>query len=97
MNRPNIFLSCEELPFSGGRGLSHFALRVSEILDGNSAIIYTDFIDDIGPIVSELSEYDIDCVAYSVRLRTVPVVLARALLMTSYRAYLWSIRACTMT
>ena len=55
------------------------------------------FFDDIGPIVSELSEYDIDCVAYSVRLRTVPVVLARALLMTSYRAYLWSIRACTMT
>ena len=64
VNRPNIFLSCEELPFSGGKGLSHFAARVSEILDGSSAIIYTDFIDDIGPIVSELSEYDIDCVAY---------------------------------
>ena len=64
VNRPNIFLSCEELPFSGGKGLSHFAARVSEILDGSSAIIYTDFIDNIGPIVSELSEYDIDCVAY---------------------------------
>jgi hypothetical protein len=34
---------------------------------------------------------------YSVRLRTVPVVLARARLTTSYRAYLWSISACTMT
>ena len=54
VNRPNIFLSCEELPFSGGKGLSHFTTRVSEILDGNSAIIYTDFIDDIGLIVSEL-------------------------------------------
>ena len=29
-----------------------------------TAIIYTDFIDDIGPIVSELAEYDIYCVAY---------------------------------
>ena len=28
VNRPNIFLSCK---VSGGRGLSHFALRVSEI------------------------------------------------------------------
>ena len=46
------------------RVYAHFAARVSEILDGSSAIIYTDFIDDIGPIVSELSEYDIDCVAY---------------------------------
>ena len=65
VNRSNIFLSCEELPFSGRKGLSHFAARVSEILDGNSAIIYTDFIDDIGPNGSELSEYDhIDCVAY---------------------------------
>ena len=35
--------------------------------------------------------------AFSVRLRTVPVVLARALLTTSYRTYLWSISACTMT
>ena len=31
VNRPNIFLSCEELPFSGGKGLSQFAARVSEI------------------------------------------------------------------
>ena len=36
-------------------------------------------------------------VIISVRSRTVPVVLAHALLTTSYRAYLWSIRACTMT
>ena len=44
--------------------MSLFAARVSEILDGSSTIIYTDFTDDVGPIVSELSEYDIDCVAY---------------------------------
>ena len=32
-----------------------------------------------------------------VRLRTVSAVLARALLKTTYRAYLWSIGACTVT
>ena len=38
-------------------------MHVSEVLDGTSAII-TDFIDDIGPVVSELAEYEIECVAY---------------------------------
>ena len=40
VNQPNIFLSCEELPYSGEKGLSYFAKRVSEILDGNSYYLH---------------------------------------------------------
>ena len=54
VNRPNIFLSCEELPYFGEKGLSK---RVSEI-----QLLYTQ--TSLMTIVSELAEYDIDCVAY---------------------------------
>ena len=47
------------------KGLSYFASRVSDMLQSDeSAIVYTDFIDDVGPIMSELSNHGIDSVAY---------------------------------
>ena len=66
INRPNITLSCEALPSNVKRkDFSHFASRVSNILDeSQSAIIYTDFIDDVGPIMSKLNEEGIESVAY---------------------------------
>ena len=62
INRPNIYLACEEMP--GRKDFSYFASRVAELIGDSTTIIYTDFIDDIGPIVSELNECSIDCVAY---------------------------------
>lgn len=66
VNRGNIYLACEEIPASVKRkDFSYFASRVAEILpQSQSAIIYTDFIDDVGPIMSELSSCGISSVAY---------------------------------
>ena len=66
IDRPNIMLACEEIPSSTRRkDFSYFASRVSEMLQSDEcAIVYTDFIDDVGPIMSELSNYGIDSVAY---------------------------------
>lgn len=68
IDRPNITLACEELPCMGvKKNFSHFASRVSNILQdscGESTIIYTDFIEDVGLIMSELSSLGIDSVAY---------------------------------
>ena len=47
VNRPNIFLLREELPFSGGMNLSQFAARVSESYDRNSAIILSMMLDQL--------------------------------------------------
>ena len=65
-NRSNISLACEVIPSSIHRkDFSYFASRVSDILsDSECAIIYTDFIDDVGPIMSKLSEERIESVAY---------------------------------
>ena len=56
MDRPNVSLACEEIPPSISRkDFSYFASRVADILDSNDcAIVYTDFIDDVGLIVNEL-------------------------------------------
>ena len=66
VDRPNIMLACEEIPSSIHRkDFSYFASKVSEMLQSDeSAIVYTDFIDDVGPIMSELSNHGIDSVAY---------------------------------
>ena len=63
INRPNIFLQCEEIP-SDEDSLSIFATRVSQIIQDECSIIYTDFINDIGPIMSKLEEQGISSVAY---------------------------------
>ena len=51
INRPNIFLQCEEI-LSDEDSLSIFATRVSQIIQDECSIVYTDFINDIGPIMS---------------------------------------------
>ena len=63
IDRPNIYLSCEEMPGVGK--FDYFASRVCDILtDSECSIIYTDFIDSVGPIMSELNKYGLDSVAY---------------------------------
>ena len=65
INRPNITLSVEELSQDEGTLPSiQFAMRAAEIAGTTSAIIYTDFIADIGPIVSSLYEIGIEAVGY---------------------------------
>lgn len=64
-NRPNIFLQVEELVADKSvPAAMQFARRVSDIFEGSSCIIYTDFIADVGPIVSALAELDIEAVGY---------------------------------
>ena len=63
INRPNIYLQCEEIP-NDDNDFSYFAGKVSEIISDECSIIYTEFISDIGPIVSKLEEHGINSVAY---------------------------------
>ena len=62
VNRPNIYLECEELP--SGNDVMYFASRVVDKIGNDCTIIYTDFINSVGPIMSELSALDVDSVAY---------------------------------
>ena len=65
VNRPNIFLSVEELPSAKSEPPAmQFARRAADIIGSSSAIIYTDFISDVGPIVSALAELGVDAVGY---------------------------------
>ena len=54
IDRPNIYLK-----------FSYFASRVSDLIsDSDCTIIYTDFIDNVGPIMNELNSHGLDSVAY---------------------------------
>ena len=65
INRSNITLNVEELPSNKGVDATmQFAERAAEIAGTASAIIYTDFISDIGPILSSLLEIGKDAVGY---------------------------------
>ena len=66
IDRQNVFLACEEIPcVSAKTKFSYFASRVSELIsDHDCTIVYTDFIDSVGPIMNELSSHGIDSVAY---------------------------------
>lgn len=65
VNRPNIYLHAEELkPDKSEPTAMQFAHRAADIIGSPSAIIYTDFISDVGPIVSALAEIGIDAVGY---------------------------------
>ena len=65
MNRPNVTLKVEELPHNKSTPpVISFAKRAAEIIDSTSSIIYTDFIADIGPIVSALQEIGVEAVGY---------------------------------
>ncbi|MDD9816535.1 MAG: RecQ family ATP-dependent DNA helicase [Gammaproteobacteria bacterium] len=66
VNRPNIYLECEEIPDNIGKDdLSYFAMRVAEKVENRCTIIYTDFINNVGKIVSALFELGLDSVAYT--------------------------------
>ena len=65
INRPNITLNVEELtPNQSLNKATQFTKRAAEIMGSTSSIIYTDFIADIGPIVSALEEVGIQAVGY---------------------------------
>ena len=65
INRPNVTLNVEELPVKKEVDTQmQFATRAAEIAGTAPAIIYTDFISDIGPMISSLLEIGIDAVGY---------------------------------
>ena len=65
MNRPNITLKVEELQQDKSKPQAlQFASRAAEIVKSDPSIIYTDFIADIGPIVSGLQEVGVEAVGY---------------------------------
>ena len=65
INRPNITLSATELVISPDSDYFQvFANHVADISNSEPTIVYTDFISDIGPIVSSLSDLGIDAVGY---------------------------------
>ena len=65
MNRPNVTLNVEELePDKSKPQAVQFATKVAEIIGSDCSIIYTDFIADIGPIVSALQEVGVEAVGY---------------------------------
>ena len=65
MNRPNVYLNVEELPTDRAiLPALQFATRAAEIMETSPAILYTDFIADIGPIVNCLEENGVAAVGY---------------------------------
>ena len=64
VNRQNVYLQCEQLPDKDD-DFSYFAARVSEMIQNNCTILYTDFIKTVGPIMSALSGCGIDSVGYT--------------------------------
>ena len=65
-NHPNTALNVEELGSDESlvSRAMQFSTRASEIMRSSVAIMYTDFIADIGPIVSSLSENGIQAMGY---------------------------------
>ena len=65
MNRPNVTLKVEELEQDKSKPQAvQFASKAAEIIGSGASIIYTDFIADIGPIVSALQEVGVEAVGY---------------------------------
>ena len=64
INRPNIEIQVEEWSKSANDPFQPFANRVSEIIGSNPCIVYTDFIQDVGPILSAVRDLDISAVGY---------------------------------
>ena len=65
INRPNISLSAKEVKVPPGGDYFHtLADHVADISCSEPTIVYTDFIADIGPIVSSLADLGIEAVGY---------------------------------
>ena len=65
INRPNITLSVTEVDVPASSDYFHtFADYVADISNSEPTVVYTDFIADIGPIVSSLADLGIEAVGY---------------------------------
>ena len=64
INRPNIELHAFEIQAGKDDYCATFSEHVSDITQGEPAIVYTDFIADVGCIVSSLNEIGIEAVGY---------------------------------
>ena len=64
INRPNIELRVEKCPKSQQHPYQDFAKRVKEIVGKESGIIYTDFVNDVGPILCALRSLGFEAVGY---------------------------------
>ena len=65
INRPNITLAATEVEVAQSSDYYHtIAEYVSDISNSEPTIVDTDFIADIGPIVSSLADLGIDAVGY---------------------------------
>ena len=61
VNRHNIYLAVEEVPTGDFQAVAD---KVSEVYNNESTIVYTDFIDNVGKIISSLQNSDIEAVGY---------------------------------
>ena len=65
INRPSISLSVKEVKLLPGGDYFHtLANYVADISCSEPTIVYTDFLVDIGPIVSYLADLGIEAVGY---------------------------------
>ena len=65
MNRPNIALYVQELAAENeSANAMQFSARAAEIIQSSSAVIYTDFIVDVGKIISGFESIGISSVGY---------------------------------
>ena len=70
VNRPNIYFRAEKLPAKGkptelNRGdYSVFAQKTKDLVGDQCAIVYTDFVSDVGPILCALRNIGIECAGY---------------------------------
>lgn len=61
VNRHNIYLAVEEAPTGNFQAVAD---KVSEVYNNEPTIVYTDFIDNVGKIISSLQNLDIEAVGY---------------------------------
>ena len=61
VNRRNIYLAVEEVPTGDFQAVAD---KVSEVYNNESTIVYTDFIDNVGKIISSLQDLGIEAVGY---------------------------------
>lgn len=70
MNHPNLYYRVEKLPPKGkqtelNRGdYSIFAQKTRDLIGDDSAIVYTDFVSDVGPILCALRSLGLECAGY---------------------------------
>ena len=70
VNRQKIYYRVEKLPPKGKQtGLSCddysiFAEKTSDLIEDSCAIVYTDFVSDVGPILCELRNVGLECAGY---------------------------------